>query len=348
LTATRGLSGLPLTAAAPFCLPTTRCQTQVTNAQLVHHEGLAVDVTTLSKDELRMAQLSGLFGVSLTTVTGNRALVPVRTMPRAAPFQHLSFWALRQGTRRELHVNLTNRHLFGRGPRVVASRVDGAPWACLPIAARPGVAYSLFKLRFNIASLHRQWGRTGAVAWIVGLCNFYRDQNRGLRPGVGDISHIVGEEMADDHRGHREGRDVDLYVLEYPPNALPRAFFCDGAGNVSAFTTPPDPSGVYGPPLLALATVDANLILQKYATFLAYCLATWSNVQVVIWKCANSVRNLARDLALAAFDGGWRASWGPAPSSRQDILTAHRQFNTKVIGDDAHRDHMHVKLVATI
>src|SRR5262249_5496581 len=130
----------------------------------------------------------------------------------------------------------------------VQALVDGERWDSLPFRASPGGTYTLMKRNWPEASLHRQWGKEAAIAWTIGLCNFYRDQ-AGLRLGIGDISHVVGEDMTD-HGSHQRGRDVDAYVLDSPSGStFPEAYFCDGTTmlTLSAMVPPTTASGVYTP-----------------------------------------------------------------------------------------------------
>lgn len=92
--------------------------------------------------------------------------------------------------------------------------VEGERWINLVDLAQPGRHYLPFKSNGN-ESLARQWGRVDVVEQLVEIADEYR-QRTGLLLGVGDLSHVGGGKILD-HWTHREGVDVDLYLLDYSP-----------------------------------------------------------------------------------------------------------------------------------
>jgi len=217
------------------------------------------------------------------------------------------------------------------------------------------------KRRWYEASLHRQWGKQATIAWVIGLCNFYRDR-AGLRLGIGDISHVVGEVMTD-HDSHRVGRDVDVYVLDYPSgSSFPEAYWCDGTTTTLTLTAMVPPSratgGLYTPRGgTQLRGAHEAAVWQRYATVLAYCFATWGMLNTFTWHGVRRIQSDAVAIAQAAFDAGWKSTWGPAPKSRADLAPPAPQRDRKLVGQGVssygagqgwplHRDHMHIRLNA--
>jgi hypothetical protein len=322
----------------------------------------AAHFTDLDRGRIRTVEIAGLFGVDLRRVTsGARPSTAVKTVSAAAPFQPVSFVGIRKGDRREIHV-------AREAPRRVESWVDGQPWLCLPFV--PGLSYRLFKRRFWEASFHRQWGTSPSISWIAGLTNFYRD-NAGLPMGVGDISHVVGEEITD-HASHRVGKDVDCYVLEAPPDGsqFPVGFWCTGtrASLELRELVAPDAGAArpeYGVPTgTPIADPRRTTLLDRYATILAYCVATQTALQAAVWHGGPGLAARAVAIALDAWDRtvaanagttqrpGWRTKWGPGPASRAAIDAPPASL---FIGDGSaayglgrgwppHQDHIHVRL----
>jgi len=324
----------------------------------------AAHFTDLTQDQIRTVEIAGLFGVDLRNVAqGDRASTAVKTRPTAVPLQPVTFAAIRKGTRRAIHVSRET-------PRRVESWVEDQPWVCLPFI--PAASYRLFKRRFWEASLHRQWGVFYSVAWIAGLTNFYRD-NAGLLMGVGDISHVVGEVMTD-HKSHRVGKDVDCYVLEDPPagSQFPVAFWCSGTSANPEFRELGAPAAdaqtptytIPGGGVAGIAAPRRTTLLDRYATILAYCVATKAMVEAAVWHAGPGLAPRALALAQAAWDRtaaanqgtrerpGWRATWGFGPTSRAAITAAP---SSMFVGDGSsnygagrdwppHQDHIHVRL----
>jgi hypothetical protein len=321
----------------------------------------------LSQNMIRVAELAGLFGVNLSGGTGSgtvgrKASVAVKSLPSISPLGSLNFVAIRQGSgsslRREIHLH--SPQTGANGSRIVQSLVDGERWDNLAFRARLGVTYVLMKTRWFESSLHRQWGKQATINWIIGLCNFYKDHT-GLRLGIGDISHIVGEAMTD-HASHRLGRDVDVYVLDYLGwGPYPEAFWCNNTATSFTMTSmlpPTNPGGIYNPSGgIQLAGVYAAEIWRRYAIVLAYCFATWSVLKTFTWHGVRQpqLQTNAMAIAQAAFDTGWQSSWGSAPKSRADLAPSVAERNQKLIGQGSsiygtgkawplHQDHMHIRL----
>lgn len=352
------LSGL-CHAAPPLCQPPHDVLHTPTGTG-----SLAAHFTGLDMGPIRTVQIAGLLGVDLRAApAAQRPITAVKDLATNAPLQRLSFVAMRRGTQRDVHV-------AQQSPRVVESWVDGARWQCLPFmpGMAPGTGYQLFKTRFWEASLTRQWGTQDTLAWIVGLANFYRDRTGGLI-GIGDISHVVGEEITD-HASHRVGKDLDCYVLD-PPAAggLPGAFWCSGTQAALELRDLTTPSATAAQPTYTLASGAAAIadprraaLLDRYATILAYCVATQNLLTAAVWHGATAMSARAATLAQNAWDAtvqagagttaqpGWRASWGPGPRDRA-ALTA--PSSALFIGAGApsygagwppHPDHIHVRL----
>ena len=348
---TRRLAGEKLAAASPLCAPTSRCPTVY---QPPHAIGLASHLVKLNGETVRIAELAGLFGADLAATkksTSQKAAHAVKDFNRPMPFWDLSFVALKGG-QNEIHVHRGDE-------RIVESRVDDQTWKSLPHELEPGTGYTLFKRRYWEASLHRQWGQERAVRWLVGLANFYRDQT-GLRIGIGDVSHVVGGPMTD-HGSHRLGRDADVYVLGYPASGID-AYWCDGTKPESFALhrlTPPSatPEEYSTTGMTRLAAADETLVFQHYATILAYCVATWSLLNAFVWHGVRKIEDDAVRIARAAFDSGWKDTWGPGPAKRDDIApdAEWKKRHTKLIGQGSasygagkdwppHQDHVHVRL----
>lgn len=361
VTNTRLLAGETPPISSPVCAATTLCPTAF---QPPHATGDATHSVRLSDKMIRVVELSGLFGVDLTAVTGSgaarvnkKAAVAVKSLPAAPPLSALSFVAIRQAARREVHIHRIP--VENNGSRPVQSIVNGENWDSLAFKATPGTTYTLVKRRWHEASLHRQWGKKATIAWTIGLCNFYRDR-AGLRLGIGDISHVVGEDMTD-HGSHEQGRDIDAYVLDYPAGStFPEAYFCDGTTSLtlSAMVPPASAAGEYNPTGGTLLTgAHETEVWQRYAVVLAYCFATWGMLKTFTWHGARRTQTQTDAVAIAqaAFDAGWRSTWGPAPASRADLSPPTAERNQKLIGQGSssygagkgwplHQDHMHIRL----
>jgi len=322
----------------------------------------AAHFTGLDTNTVRTVEIAGLFGIDLRTVArANRPGTSVQVMPTAAPLQALSFVAISRSGSRAIHIGRET-------PRRVESWVDDQLWLCLPFV--PGLTYRLFKRRFWEASFHRQWGTLFTISWIAGLSNFYRDVT-GQSIGVGDVSHVVGEAMTD-HGSHRLGKDVDCYVLENPPAGgnFPIAFWCSGTRNNLELRQLGMPAaGAVRPEYTvprgaAIADPRHTTLLGRYATILAYCLATQAGVEAAVWHGAPALAAGALTIAQNAWDAtvragrgtaqrpGWRATWGFGPTTRAEIVAARANL---FIGDGSasynrdpgwplHQDHIHVRL----
>jgi hypothetical protein len=359
-------SGEPLTVGA-VCAGTAPANCPSPHAPLHGASGAtasdAAHFTNLDQGTVRTAEIAGLFGVDLRSVSrASRPSTAVKTVPTAAPFQSLSFVAIRKSGKRAIHV-------ASESPRRVESWVDDQLWLCLPFI--PSLSYRLFKRRFWEASFHRQWGTLFTISWIAGLTNFYRDVT-GVSMGVGDVSHVVGEVMTD-HASHRVGKDVDCYVLDDPPagSTFPVAFWCSGKstslelrelGSPSATATKPE----YSVPSRGTAIPDPRhtALLERYATILAYCVATQDGVEAAVWHGAPALGARALAIAQDAWDRtvaagtgtterpGWRNTWGYGPKTKAAIVAARAGL---LIGEGAgsynkspgwplHQDHIHVRL----
>jgi subtilisin family serine protease len=352
----RTLAGETLNMPTSACAATSLCPTAF---QPTHSGGNATHLVGLSTLTIRVAELAGLFGKDLRPVTGGNRIAKkagsgLKVFPLTQPFSNLSFVAIRRGTRREIHLHR------GGGGRFVMSSVDGATWQCLPFWAHPNALYTPFKRRYREASLHRQWGTQATIEWVKGLCNFYLDRTGDLL-GVGDISHIVGEEMTD-HGSHRVGKDVDVYVLGYPAaSQFPEAYWCDGSAGGLTLQTMSAPTATapnYNQGArVSLAAAQTQAIFTKYATVLAYSLVRWETLHTVAWHGVTGAETEAVGIARAAFDSGWRPTWGPAPSRREDIVPPDvwRRRRTKLVGEGSsnygagkdwppHHDHLHIRL----
>ena len=117
----------------------------------------------------------------------------------------------------------------------------------------------------------------------------------------------------------------------------------------------------------ALVGAVSAALLDRYATILAYCVATQNLLSAAVWHGAIAMSARAAALAQNAWDAtvqagagtaaqpGWRASWGPGPRDRA-ALTA--PTSALFIGTGApsygvsppehgwplHSDHIHVRL----
>ncbi len=340
------LAGVTFTRANPLCDATALCPTPYRTL----HPNLAVHLVQLGLRGIRIAEIAGLFGIDLTSITGvvAKASRSVKQFGSVPPFTGFSFVAIRSGNQREIHIH---DHV----DRVVESRVNDVIWKSLAVEAQPGTLYTVFKKNYQEASLHRQWGRQNAIEWITGLLNFYQDRT-GVRLGVGDISHIVGEHITD-HNSHREGRDVDLYPLSYPAGAAyPETYWCDGEGDdmtISALTPPSGTPERYGAPLVTLNQTRQDAVFTLFATVLAYCYASWDRLDAFVWHGARQIEDEALTIAQAAFDAGWQDDWGPAPASRADLDRGSATRRPRLVGQGhgsygggwpPHRDHIHIRL----
>jgi hypothetical protein len=332
----------------------------------LHASGDAAHFGRLSTAGARIVELAGLFGLDLRTVaSARRASRAAKQIASLAPLAPLSVVAIRNGTDRELHV-------ARQTPRVVEAFVDSARWKSLPFTATPGTDYTLFKGRWFEASFHRQWGTERCIAWLQGLCAFYRDRAGGL-VGIGDVSHMLGEVMTD-HGSHRVGLDVDLYVLDAPAanSTFPTAYFTSGASSSLEFRalTPPTPGAdpeQYAPPgsrVAALTGATADSVRRRYATIIAYCIATAPQLSAAVWHGARGVAADALQIARDAWTEteragtgttarpGWRATWGEGPANLAAIVAPRGAL---LIGEGSssygagrgwplHQDHIHVRL----
>jgi hypothetical protein len=364
VTDTRRLAGERLPISSPACAATVLCPPAF---QPSHATGEATHFVSLDRNMIRVVELAGLFGVDLSGITGRRttraarkASVAVKSLPSVPPLRGLSFVAIRQGSgsrlRREVHIHRIPAEL--NGGRIVQALVDGERWDSLPFRASAGSTYTLMKRRWHEASLHRQWGKQAAIAWTVGLCNFYRDRT-GLRLGIGDISHVVGEVMTD-HGSHQLGRDVDVYVLDYPSGStFPEAYWCDGTTttlSLTAMVPPASTTGLYTPSGgTRLTGAHEAEVWRRYATVLAYCFATWGTLNTFTWHGVRQIQTDAVAIAQAAFDAGWRSTWGATPKSRADLSPPASERGRKLVGQGSssygvgkgwppHRDHIHIRL----
>jgi len=362
-------SGETLTPGALCRGAPTRCPSPHANlhSPLGSTASMAAHFTDLAQDTIRTAEIAGLWGLDLRGVAhARRPAVAVKPLPTAAPLQALSFVGIRRGEHREIHVARESQ-------RRVEAWVDGDPWLSFPSipGMAPGTGYRLWKRRYWEASLHRQWGTLFTVWWLVGLANFYRDRT-GTMLGVGDISHVVGEVMTD-HGSHRVGKDLDCYVLDAPPagSAFPVAYWCSGRRDALELRELEAPSAAaaqpeYGVPSGGAAIADPRraALLDRYATILAYCIATQDGVNAAVWHGAPSLAARALAIAQQAWDdtlaahagtterAGWRATWGFGPRQRADIVAARAGL---LIGEGSgsygagrgwppHQDHIHVRL----
>jgi Penicillin-insensitive murein endopeptidase len=364
VTDTRRLAGERLPISSPACAATVLCPSAF---QPPHATGDATHFVNLDRNMIRVAELAGLFGVDLSRITGTsarrvarKAALAVKSLPSTAPLGGFSFVAIRQGAGarlwREVHIHRIPAE--ANGARSVQALVEGERWDSLPFRASPGVIYTLMKRRWHEASLHRQWGKQAAITWTIGLCNFYRDR-AGLRLGIGDISHVVGEVMTD-HGSHKLGRDVDVYVLDYPNGStFPEAYWCDGTSTtltLTAMVPPTSATALYTPTGgTRLTGTHETEVWQRYATVLAYCFATWGTLNTFTWHGVRRIQTDAVAIAQAAFEAGWKSTWGPTPKSRADLSPPASQRDRKLVGQGSssygagkgwppHRDHIHIRL----
>ncbi len=337
-----------------------------TTHQTLHGAGQAAHFTRLSQPGIRVVELAGLWGKNLIGVTpqSHRARVAVKALDRGAPAATLSFVAVRNNNTRHVH--------FGKEtPRRVEAYIGNDIWKNLAIEAAPGIDYQVFKRRYWEASFHRQWGKEATIVWLKGLAQFYRDRTGGVL-GIGDISHIVGEDMTD-HASHERGVDVDLYGLDATPagTVFPTSFWATVVSGAISFKPLGMPaagsaSPVYTVPgagVAALAGADAARVQHLYVTILAYCAATQGLLSAVIWHGAHRLRTDAVTQAQAAWDAtvaaglgstsqpGWQSNWGPGPANRAAISAPIAKFignGSSNYGASAawppHRDHVHVRL----
>ncbi len=360
IAAIEGLVGFRLasrTDAGKLCPPVHRPAHVGGNAtHVLAHSGRS-QRRSLSFEEIRAVALGGLWAVDLVTPKGtksNPAGPSSKRWPLKAPLDNLSFVALRKRDVREVHLHRSEG-------RWVESHVNGELWRCLPIEAWPGVRYTLYKNRWWEASLHRQWGMAATIEWLCELASFYFDMT-AKKLGIGDVSHVVGEEMLD-HDSHKEGVDVDLYVLDEPAgDGLPDAYWCGGkkgALTIHKIVPALKPSQESKPGDRLDATAEA-VVIRHYATILAYCLCTWDRLDAAAWHGAPGTRTLARDIALGVLKLGWKPAWGPEPTAAQ--ITAAAASGAKLIGESSasynmpvkpgekrkgwplHPDHLHVRL----
>lgn len=338
-----------------------------TSHQLLHNTGNAAHFTRLSRNGIRVVELAGLWGKNLIGVSpqSHRARVSVKVLPTNAPAANVSFVAVRSSSTRHLH--------FGKEtPRRVEAFVGSDTWKNLAVEATPGTDYQVFKRRYWEASFHRQWGKEATIEWVKGLAQFYHDRTGGVL-GVGDISHIVGEDMTD-HDSHERGVDIDLYGLEATPvgTTFPTSYIVFDTmtfkplGMPATGGTPPE----YSDPRRStpvLAGAAATRVQLLYVTILAYCAATHGQLSRVIWHGAHHFRTKAVTEAQDAWDAtvaaglgtttkpGWQSNWGPGPVNRAAISAPGSKFighgappksNYGVMpgGWPIHDDHVHVRL----
>ncbi|HEX6159184.1 MAG TPA: hypothetical protein VF111_03395, partial [Thermoanaerobaculia bacterium] len=91
------------------------------------------------------------------------------------------------------------------------------------------------------------------------------------------------------------------------------------------------------------------VIWQRYATVLAFCLATWNNIEAFVWHGARQLEKDGTAIATAAL-GSWNTSyWGasqaplPAKPASKLVGIGHGAYQ-KPKGWPLHRDHVHVRL----
>ncbi|MBA3319661.1 MAG: penicillin-insensitive murein endopeptidase, partial [Gemmatimonadales bacterium] len=357
ITRARTLSGLGLPVSAPACDATSRCPTRL---RAEHTGGRATHLVRLDRDQMVAAEVAGLWGLDLHAEpsVARRAARPVKLLLTGAPFDGLGFAALRRGTTRELHLAVADDPRARR----VDSVVEGVEWRNLAHTAQlRGMPYVLTKRAYSGASLHRQWGETATIDWILGLAAFYLART-GQFLGVGDVSHAVGEQMTD-HGSHRVGRDVDLYVVDFPnaSTGIPEMYLCQGADpaalTLRPLTPPASTSADFGVAGAALAGARLDAIRRRYATVVAYCLATWDKLNTCTWHGVTWVLADAQAIATDAARA-WNASWGPAPPAGRPAGPAgaaalagklvgqgHASYDRPGPGGwPPHRDHLHVRL----
>jgi hypothetical protein len=351
----RALAGVAFRVASPPCAATRRCPA---NLAADHARGGATHLVNLDRDQARIADITALWGVDVHSVRSEsaRAARAVKVLRPGAPADALSFVAIRGGTTREIHLATVAQGAARR----VESRVDGAVWRNLAQSAQQrSVPYVLTKSRYPEASLHRQWGHEDTIDWLLALATFYLSQT-GQFLGVGDVSHVLGEEMTD-HGSHRVGRDVDLYVVDFPNQStgIPRMFWCEGddatALTLRPRTPPASASQSFGPMGAPLAGTELDTVRRRYATILAYCLLTWDRLNTVAWHGAQWLRADAQAIARTAA-GSWNTAWGPAPSATTPAGPAKAsELARKLVGQGhadygagrgwpPHQDHLHVRL----
>ncbi len=103
--------------------------------------------------------------------------------------------------------------------------IEGERWLNLADWIEPGRHYLPYKTKGD-ESLHRQWGKAEVVSSLVDITAEYR-QRTGVLLGIGDLSHVTGGKIKD-HWTHREGTDVDLYLLDHDtpdPDGRPRIWW---------------------------------------------------------------------------------------------------------------------------
>jgi subtilisin family serine protease len=303
-----------------------------------HDTGDATHAGPLDTAMLRIAEIAGIWGEDVSALGKAKASHQV-TMPGPyAPLTKFGAVAIRRSGVRELHVH--------RGAPLIESWVDGHLWKNLAVEHAIGLTYTLMKTRWWERSIHRQWGTAEAVSWIGHLCRFYKDKT-GLRLGVGDISHIVGEGITD-HKSHSRGLDVDLYVLEYPAGtAFPEAYWCEGKKEFSLTAmAPPDAPGDAAEYKSAsgtsLGTREPD-VWRRYATVLAYCLATWPVIEAFVWHGARALENDA--VAIASDMNPQMSEWGlpviPAKRAHKLVGVGHSAYGHEW---PEHQNHIHVRL----
>ena len=334
------------------------------NHATLHPTGDAGHLESLSRLGIRVAELAGLWGKDLRSITSqsSRASTSVQTPPTQSPAGGVSFVGIRNGNDREVH--------FGReGTRRVEAVIGTEVWKNIAIEATPNTDFRLFKRRYFEASFHRQWGKESTIQWLQGLANFCHERT-GELVGIGDISHIVGEDITD-HGSHELGVDVDIYGVEAPAagSTYPQGYWTEvSSGNV-VFDQMGAPDPTASSPqystrgMTRLTGTDADRVKAIWVAMLAYCAATHGLLRAVVWHGARRLRSDAVTEAQAAWDSvvaagtggtvtGWKTSWGPGPATRADIQAPAGKFIGDGSGASAygsggswplHQDHIHVR-----
>ncbi|MEM7155083.1 MAG: penicillin-insensitive murein endopeptidase [Myxococcota bacterium] len=333
--------------------------------QNLHPTGDAGHLDSLSRAGIRVVELAGLWGKDLRSLgsQGARASASVQALPTQSPAASVSFVGLRNNNDdREVH--------FGReSTRRVEAIIGTDVWKNIAIEATPNTDFRLFKRRYFEASFHRQWGKEATIQWLQGLAAFCLERS-GEQVGIGDISHIVGEDITD-HGSHERGVDVDIYGVEAPAagSNYARGYWTEvSSGNV-VFDRMGEPDPTAARPayntsgMTRLTGIDNDRVKAIWVNMLAYCAATHGLLSAVVWHGARRLRSDAVTAAQAAWDSvvaagtggsvpGWKASWGPGPATRADIQAPAGKFIGDGSGSGAygsggswppHQDHIHVR-----
>jgi hypothetical protein len=102
----------------------------------------------------------------------------------------------------------------------------------------------------------------------------------------------------------------------------------------------------------ALAGARLDTIRHRYATIVAYCLATWPRLNACVWHGVSWVLAEAQVISAGALRN-WQPAWGAAPGAAPP--TAAATLARKLIGEGhtaygpgrgwpVHQDHLHVRL----